>query len=70
MYAVSIGKSPGLLMVVSLIVMDSDDSRSLRAVNNVRCFTGMFTELPDLELPNSTVTGVAYLSLIILISAT
>ena len=37
--------------------MDSDESRSLRAANSLRCFTGRFTELSDLELPNSTVTG-------------
>ena len=49
-------------MVVSLIAMNSDGSRSLRAVNNTRCFTGRFTELFDSELPNSMVTGVTYRS--------
>ena len=50
-------------MVMSLIVMDSDGSRRLRAVNNLRCFTGRFTDLSDSELPDSTVTGVTYHSL-------
>ena len=56
-------------MVVSLIVMNSDGSRSLRVTNSLRCFTGIFTELSDSELSNSTVTGVTYLSLMNLISA-
>ena len=55
-------------MVVSLIVIDSDESRSLRAANDLRCFTGRFTELSESELLNSTVTGVTYLSLMHFIS--
>ena len=47
-------------MVVSLIVMDSDESKSLRAGNNVGYFTGRCIELSELELPNSAVTGVTY----------
>ena len=68
-YVVPIGNSPGWLKVVSLILMDRDESRSLRAVKSLRCFTGIFTELSDSELPNSTVTGVTYRSLMNFISA-
>ena len=60
---------PRRLKVVSLIVMDSDGSRSLRAANSLRYFTGRFTELSNSELPNSMVTGVTYRSLMNLISA-
>ena len=56
-------------MVVSLIVIDSDISKNLRVANNLRCFTGIFTELSDSELQNATVTGVTYRSLMNLISA-
>ena len=56
-------------MIVSLIVMNSDGSRSLRVTNSLRCFTGIFTELSDSELQNATVTGVTYRSLMNLISA-
>ena len=56
-------------MAVSLIVIDSDGSRRLRAVNDIRCFARKFTELSDSELPNSTVTGVTHRSLMNLISA-
>ena len=55
-------------MVVLLIVMDIDGSNSLRAANNVRCFTGKCTELFESELPNSTVTGMTYLPLLNIIS--
>ena len=67
-YLVPIGIYPGRLMVMSLIMMDGEGSRSLRAANNLRCFTGRFTKLSDSELPNSTLTGVTYLSLKNLIS--
>ena len=55
-------------MVVLLIVMDIDGSKSLRAANNVRCFTGKCTQLFESELPNSTVTGMTYLPLLNVIS--
>ena len=58
-----IGNFSGWLKVVSLIVMDRDGSRSLKAVNSLRCFLGRFTELSDSEFSNSTVTGVKYRSL-------
>ena len=64
-----IGNSPGWLKVVSLIVIDKDGSRSVRTVKSLRCFTETFTELSDLELPNSTVTEVIYRSLMNFISA-
>ena len=58
MYEVPIGNSPGWLKVVSLIVMNKEGSRILRAANSLRCLTGTFTEFSESELPNSTVTGV------------
>ena len=65
----SVDNSPGWLKVVSLIVIDKDGSRSVRTVKSLRCFTEKFTELSDLELPNSTVTEVIYRSLMNFISA-
>ena len=56
-------------MIVSLIVVDSEGLRSLRAANSLQRFTGRFTKLSDPELPNSTMTGLTYLSLMNLISA-
>ena len=56
-YAVPIGNSPGWLKVVSLIVMNRNGSRSLRAANSLRYFTESFTELSDSKQPNSAVTG-------------
>ena len=64
-----IGDSPGWFKVVSLIVMDRDGSKHLRAAKSLRCFAGRFTELSDSELPNSTVTGMTYRSLMNIISA-
>ena len=46
-------------MVVSFIVMEIDGSRTLRAANNLRCFTVRFTELFESGLTNSIVMGVA-----------
>ena len=57
-YAVPIGNSPGWLIVMSLMVMKRDESRSFNVANNFRYFTGNFTELSASELPNSTVTVV------------
>ena len=64
-----IGNSPEWLMVVLLIVMNSDGLRSLRVANTLRYFTGKFTELSNSEFPNLTVMGVTYRSLRNLISA-
>ena len=58
MYIDPIGNSSGWLKVVSLIVMDKEGSRILRAANSSRCLTGRFTEFSESELPNSTVSGV------------
>ena len=52
-----IGNLSGWLKVVSLIVMNRNGSRSLRAANSVRYFTEILTELSDSKQPNSTVTG-------------
>lgn len=57
-YSVPIGNSPEWLMMVLLIMMERDWSKNLRATNNVRYFTGRFTELSISELPNSMMTGV------------
>ena len=62
-YAVSTGNSLGWLIVVSLMVMEIDGSKTFKAANNFRCFTGRFTELSESELPNSTMAGVTYQSL-------
>ena len=62
-YAAPIGDSPGWLIVVSLMVMEIDGSRSFKVANNSRCFAGRFTELSESELPNLAVTGVTYRSL-------
>ena len=69
MYAVSTGNSLGWLIVVSLMVIEIDVSKTFKAANNIRCFTGTFTELSESELPNSTVTGVMYQLLTNFISA-
>ena len=57
-YSVPIGNSVGLVMTLSLMVIDAERSRSLIARNIFLCFTGRFTEVSDSELPNSTVIGV------------
>ena len=69
MHVVPIGNSLGWLIVVSLMVMEIDGSKTFKAANNFRCFTGRFTELSESELPNSTVTGVIYQLLTNFISA-
>ena len=57
-YVVLIGNSPGWLIVMPLMVMEINGSRSFKAANSFRYFTGRFTELSALELPNSMLTGV------------
>ena len=37
---------------------DIDRSRSFKAANSFRCFTGSFTKLSASELQNSMVTGL------------
>ena len=69
MYSVPIGNSWGLVMTLSLIVIEEEGSRSLIAMKKNLCFTGRFTEFPVSELPNSTVIGVVYRLLINLTSA-
>ena len=54
-YTVPIGKFCGIVITLSLIVMEADGSRSLMMMKIFRCFTSRLTELSDLELPNSTV---------------
>ena len=46
-------------MVVRLIIMEIDWSRILRAAKNLRCFTGICTEVSESELSNSMVMEVA-----------
>ena len=57
-YSVPIGNSLGVVMTLSLMVIDAEESRSLIARKIFLCFTGRFTEFFDSELPNSTVIGV------------
>ena len=57
-YSVLIGNSLGLVMTLSLMVIDAEGSRSLIARKIFLCFTGRFTEFSYSELPNSTVIGV------------
>ena len=44
--------------------MNKEGSRILRAANSLRCLTGRFTEFSESELPNSTVTGVTYITIV------
>ena len=57
-YVVPMWNSTGWLMVVSLIVIDIEGSRSFSTTNSVRYFAGRFTKVSESELPNSMVTGV------------
>ena len=57
-YSVPIGNSRGLVMNLSLMVIEVDGSSSLMAMKIFRCFTGRFTEFSDSELPSSAVIGV------------
>ena len=43
-------------MVVSSIVMDKEELRTLSAANNLWSFIGIFTELVESELTNSMAT--------------
>ena len=45
-------------MVVSLIVIDIEGSRSFSTTNSVRYFAGRFTKVSESELPNLMVMGV------------
>ena len=47
-------------MTLPPIVTVPEGSRSLRAVNILRCFTGRFTIFSEPELTNSIVTRVIY----------
>ena len=51
-YSVPIGNSLGWLKIFSSMVIVTDWSRSLITAKSLRCFTGIFTVLSDLELPN------------------
>ena len=57
-YSVPIGNCCGVVMTLSLIVIEADGSRSLMAMKIFQCFTGRLTEFSDSELPNSTVMEV------------
>ena len=57
-YAVPIGNSCDFVITLSLIVIETDGSRSLMAMKNFRYFTGRLMEFFDSEFPNSTVMGV------------
>ena len=54
-YAVPIGNFCGFVIILSLIVIEADESRSLMVMKICRCFTGRLTECSDSQLPNSTV---------------
>ena len=45
-------------MVLSLMAMEINGSIILSLANSTRCFTGRLTELFELELSKSMVTGV------------
>ena len=57
-YSVPIGNSWGLVMTLSLMAIDAEESRILIAMKIFLCFTGRFTEFSNSELPNYMVMRV------------
>ena len=58
MYSVPIGNSRGLVITLSVMAMEANESSSLMAMKIFRYFTGRLTGFSDSELPNSTVIVV------------